>query len=50
MARMKRMGKRKGHGRKMGGATHMRGGIHTQMNTPFMAGKGKRGRKRGKKR
>ena len=49
MARMKRMGKRKGHGRKMGGATHMAGGIHTQMGNPFMA-KGKRGRKRGKKR
>ena len=31
-------------------ATHLAGGIHTQMNTPFMAGKGKRGRKRGKKR
>ena len=50
MARMKRMGKRKGHGRKMGGATRIVGGIHTQMGDPMARHKGKRGRKRGRKR
>lgn len=46
----RRRGRKGGKGRKRGAGTMMSGPIHTQMNTPFMAGKMKRGRRRGKRR